>query len=158
MEETEDFSYLFEENEQKTIKNEKKISKNEQNEEKTASKLLQGIQKEEKLTREQKMEYRSMASLFLENISDNINKTSIEMNEEYGLGIDIWKEFLSYPIVRKYISELKREKMELVADADIMEGGKDGVAIKKMLNESSSGINNSRYIMIRLPEKVEYDT
>lgn len=138
--------------------NEKEISKNIK---KKQNVLLDLIKNDDKLkmkeNREQKMSYISLATLFMDNFGDNINKTSIEMNEVYPLGVDTWKEFLNYPVVRKYIQSFKDEKIMNVADTGLMEGDKNAVSIKKSMEGRGPAINNSNIILIRLPEKVDFD-
>lgn len=138
--------------------NEKEISKNIK---KKQNVLLDLIKNDDNLkkkeNREQKLSYISLATLFMDNFGDNINKTSIEMNEVYPLGVDTWKEFLNYPVVRKYIQSFKDEKIMNVADTGLMEGDKNAVSIKKSMEGRGPAINNSNIILIRLPEKVDFD-
>ena len=110
-----------------------------------------------KENREQKMSYISLATLFMEKFDENINKTSIEMNNTIPVGIDTWKDFLNYPVVRKYIQSFRDEKIMNVADSGLMEGNKNAVNIKKAMENRGPAINNSNIILIRLPEKVDFD-
>ena len=123
--------------------------------------LLDLIKKDETLNkkenREQKMSYLSLATLFMEKFDENINKTSIEMNNTIPVGVDTWKEFLNYPVVRKYIQSFRDEKIMNVADSGLMEGNKNAVNIKKAMENRGPVINNSNIILIRIPEKVDFD-
>lgn len=123
--------------------------------------LLDLIKKDETLNkkenREQKMSYLSLATLFMEKFDENINKTSIEMNNTIPVGVDTWKEFLNYPVVRKYIQSFRDEKIMNVADSGLMEGNKNAVNIKKAMEDRGPVINNSNIILIRIPEKVDFD-
>ena len=123
--------------------------------------LLDLIKKDETLNkkenREQKMSYLSLATLFMEKFDENINKTSIEMNNTIPVGVDTWKEFLNYPVVRKYIQSFRDEKIMNVADTGLMEGDKNAVNIKKAMENRGPVINNSNIILIRIPEKVSFD-
>lgn len=123
--------------------------------------LLDLIKKDETLNkkenREQKMSYLSLATLFMEKFDENINKTSIEMNNSIPVGVDTWKEFLNYPVVRKYIQSFRDEKIMNVADSGLMEGNKNAVNIKKAMEDRGPTINNSNIILIRIPEKVDFD-
>lgn len=110
-----------------------------------------------KENREQKMSYLSLATLFMEKFDENINKTSIEMNNTIPVGIDTWKDFLNYPVVRKYIQSFRDEKIMNVADSGLMEGNKNAVNIKKAMENRGPAINNSNIILIRIPEKVDFD-
>lgn len=123
--------------------------------------LLDLIKKDETLNkkenREQKMSYLSLATLFMEKFDENINKTSIEMNNSIPVGVDTWKEFLNYPVVRKYIQSFRDEKIMNVADSGLMEGNKNAVNIKKAMENRGPAINNSNIILIRIPEKTNFD-
>ena len=123
--------------------------------------LLDLIKKDETLNkkenREQKMSYLSLATLFMEKFDENINKTSIEMNNSIPVGVDTWKEFLNYPVVRKYIQSFRDEKIMNVADSGLMEGNKNAVNIKKAMENRGPAINNSNIILIRIPEKQDFE-
>ena len=123
--------------------------------------LLDLIKNDEKLklkeNREQKMSYISLATIFMEKFDENINKTSIEMNNTVPVGVDTWKDFLNYPVVRKYIQSFRDEKIMNVADTGLMEGDKNAVNIKKAMENRGPTINNSNIVLIRIPEKVEFD-
>lgn len=110
-----------------------------------------------KENRETKMSYLSLATLFMEKFDENINKTSIEMDSDIPVGVDTWKEFLNYPVVRKYIQSFRDEKIMNVADTGLMEGDKNAVNIKKVMEGRGPAINNSNIILIRLPEKVNFE-
>lgn len=120
------------------------------------NKLIESLRNDEKLREdpEYRMGIISMASMFLEDLSDNIYKTSIEMNLKIPyFSIDAWKDFLNYPIVRKYIKSFRDEKINMVADQGLAEGDKGAVSIKKAIQDGGPQINNSNLILIRLPEK-----
>lgn len=123
--------------------------------------LLDLIKKDETLNkkenREQKMSYLSLATLFMEKFDENINKTSIEMNNTVPVGIDTWKDFLNYPVVRKYIQSFRDEKIMNAADSGLMEGNKNAVNIKKAMENRGPVVNNSNIILIRIPEKTNFD-
>lgn len=121
--------------------------------------LLDLIKKDDNLkkNREQRMSYISLATLFMEKFDENINKTSIEMNNTIPVGVDTWKDFLNYPVVRKYIQSFRDEKIMNVADTGMMEGNKNAVNIKKAMEGRGPAINNSNIILIRIPEKVDFD-
>ena len=110
-----------------------------------------------KENREQKMSYISLATLFMEKFDENINKTSIEMNNTIPVGVDTWKDFLNYPVVRKYIQSFRDEKIINIAEKGLMDGDKNAVSIKKSMEDRGPIVNNSNIILIRLPEKQNFD-
>lgn len=124
---------------------------------KKENQLLVRLREDTKLDKTTKMSYMSIANIYLDNFDENINKTSIDMNKEYPLGIDTWKDFLNYPIVRQYIQSFRDEQISQIADKGLMEGDKDAVSIKKVMQDKGPNINNSNIIVIRLPEKRDFD-
>lgn len=124
---------------------------------KKENQLLVRLRADEKLDKTTKMSYISIANIYLDNFDENINKTSIDMNKEYPLGIDTWKDFLNYPIVRQYIQSFRDEQISQIADKGLMEGDKDAVSIKKVMQDKGPTINNSNIVVIRLPEKRDFD-
>lgn len=134
----------------------RKSTKNDKNIEENENKLITLLKNDEKL--KENPEYRmgmiSMASMFLEDLSDNIYKTSIEMNLKIPyFSVDTWKDFLNYPVVRKYIKSFRDEKINMVADQGLAEGDKSAVSIKKAIQDGGPQVNNSNIVLIRLPEK-----
>lgn len=123
--------------------------------------LLELIKDDENLkkkeNRDQRMSYLSLATLFMEKFDENINKTSIEMNNTVPVGVDTWKDFLNYPVVRKYIQSFRDEKIMNIADKGLMDGDKNAVSIKKSMEDRGPAINNSNIILIRIPEKVDFE-
>lgn len=132
-------------------KTSKKVEKEKQ------SRLLELIKSDTKLDSEKKMEYLSYANLYLDDFAVNIGLTSIELDEKYPASIDEWKEFLEYPVVRQYIQSFKDERISKVADAGLMKGEKDAIGIKKVMQQNGPAINNSNIVLIRVPEKVDFE-
>ena len=121
------------------------------------SKLLTALKEDTKLDRDTKMAYISMANLFLMKFEENLNKTSIDLNNDNPLGVDNWKDFLNYPVVRSYIKSFRDEQIMQVADKGLMIGDKNAVSIKKAMDSNGVNINNSQIVLIRLPEKMEFE-
>ena len=141
-------------------KNVQKLTKINKNDEEIENELIKSIKNDEKLRENPdfRMGMISMATMFLEDFSDNIYKTSIEMNEKIPFySIDAWKDFLNYPVVRKYIKSFRHEKINMMADQGLAEGHRSAVSIKKAMQEGGPQINNSNLILIRLPEKKDWE-
>lgn len=115
------------------------------------------IKADTKLDEEQRMSYISLANLYLEKFDEYINKTSIDINKDIPLGVDTWRDFLNYPVVRKYIQSFRDEQIMQVADTGLMKGDKNAIGIKKVMQDNGPAINNSNLILIRIPEKVDFD-
>lgn len=141
-------------------KNTKKIVKIDKEEPENENELIKNLKNDEKLREnpDKRMGMISMATMFLENFKDNIYKTSIEMNADIPFySIDAWKDFLNYPVVRKYIKSFRDEKINMMADQGLAEGDRGAVSIKKAMQEGGPAINNSNLILIRLPEKKDWE-
>lgn len=121
------------------------------------SQLITAIKEDKKLDNDIRLEYLSMANIFLKDLKNNLNKTSLELEEDTPLGVDIWREFLNYPVVRKYIQSFKDEQITGIADAGLMKGDKDAVNIKKVMQDRGPVVNNSNIVLIRLPEKKVFE-
>lgn len=119
--------------------------------------LIDMIKNDQKLEKDQKMSYMSLANLYLEKFDEYIDKTSIDINKDIPLGVDTWRDFLNYPVVRKYIQSFKDERIMQVADKGLMEGDKGAIGIKKIMQENGPAVNNSNIVLIRIPEKVDWD-
>lgn len=137
----------------KKSKNDEEINENE-------SKLIQDLRNDEKLREnpDKRMAFIAMASFYLEDFAENMYKTSIELYEKIPFySMDSWREFLNYPIVRKYIKSFKDEKINIIADQGLAEGDKSAVSIKKAIQENGPQVNNSNLILIRVPEKIDWE-
>lgn len=139
-------------------KNNKNLEKTDKKDEETENELIKSLKNDEKLRENPDFRFGmiSMATMFLEDFSNNIYKTSIEMNSIIPFySIDAWKEFLNYPLVRKYIKSFRDEKINMIADQGLAEGNKNAVNIKRAIQEGGPTVNNSNIVLIRLPEKRE---
>ena len=133
-----------------------KIGKKDEKEPENENELIKNLKNDEKLREnpDKRMGMISMATMFLEDFSENMYKTSIEMNSKVPFyTIDAWKDFLNYPSVRKYIKSFRDEKINMMADQGLAEGDKGAVSIKKAMQEGGPSVNNSNIVLIRLPEK-----
>lgn len=125
------------------------------NKDEEESVLIKNLRSDEKLNENpgRKMEFVSMATMFLEDFAHNMYRTSIEMYDKIPYySIDMWREFLNYPVVRKYIKVFVDEKIKANADQGLASGDKNSLGIRKVL-EGSSNTDNSNIVLIRLPEK-----
>lgn len=120
-----------------------------------SSKLLVLINEDKNLDSDTKLIYINMAKNLLRNFKDNINKTSLELNEIFPVGMDIWQDFLSYPVIRKYTQSFKDEQINIFMDKGLMEGSRDAMMLKKSMIGMSNGIDNSNIILIRVNDTEE---
>lgn len=122
---------------------------------KRVSKLEKDIYDSDLLTESEKDKYLSMAEQFLPEIKNNLNKTSIELNEDYpDYTIEDWMDFINVPAVSKYLNTLRNENISRKAEMAMTDGSLAGAKLKKIVESSNADIN-SRYIIFRLPDKEE---
>jgi hypothetical protein len=128
--------------------------------EKRESKLITDLRADKNLAKDKdkKEEFIGLAYVFLENLKENLNKTSLELDEETPVGVDLWREWLNYPIIRSYLQQFKDEKIENIVDSGLMRGDKNLVGIKKILDNNGPQVNNSNIVLIRLPERKNFNT
>lgn len=122
--------------------------------------LITQIANDPKLSRDEKMEYKSIAQFYTDDFKENMNLSSLELADKYeDISYDDWAAFLAVPAVVKYTTKFVREKQEKQADIALAtgEGTRDAVQAKKLLNEMGSGQDNSNFIIIRIPAKEEFD-
>ena len=126
--------------------------------EKRESKLITDLRADKNLAKDKdkKEEFIGLAYVFLENLKENLNKTSLELDEKTPVGVDLWREWLNYPIIRSYLQQFKDEKIENIVDSGLMRGDKNLVGIKKILDNNGPQVNNSNIVLIRLPERKDF--
>jgi hypothetical protein len=140
-----------------------KNSKTAKNMQENENELVKNLKNDTKLkeTPDFRMQLIAQASMFVEDLANNMYRTSIELNSLPGpysfYSIDAWKEFLNHPVVRKYIKSFRDEKINMMADTALAEGDKGAISIKKAMQEGGPAVNNSNIVLIRLPEKKDWD-
>jgi hypothetical protein len=134
------------------------LSDKELEKEKRESKLIIDLRADKNLAKDKdkKEEYIGLAFIFLEDLGKNLNKTSLELDENTPVGVDLWREWLNYPIVRAYLQQFKDEQIENIVDGGLMRGDKNLVGIKKILDSNGPQVNNSNIVLIRLPERKDF--
>lgn len=115
--------------------------------------LVQSIMNDQNLTETQRLEYVSLAEQFSDDFKENMYKTSIELNDLYPFGMDIWQKFLSHPSVRKYVDAYKNEQIRKNIDVALRSGDKDAIQIKKEMERESGKSTFENFVVFRLPEK-----
>lgn len=120
--------------------------------------LAELIKQDTKTPPSKKMEYMSLADSFMQDFSKNIMLTSIELDEKYQFGMDVWQEFLSYPIVKKYTEQFRKEIVRKNVEKGMAIGDKDALQIKRELDKEAGATGYENFIVFMLPPKSnEYD-
>lgn len=119
--------------------------------------FVQAIQNDPKLTPSEKMEFISLANLYSENLTENIKKTSLSLSNETDIEPETWKKFLNYPPIKRIIDGYVVETIKKQADSSLLEGTgtRDAINVRKAMLEAEGQEDNTRYIILRLPDKVD---
>lgn len=122
---------------------------------KQEDKLVEIVKNDEKLDPSTRFEYITLAKAFVEDFKSNLMLTSIDLNDKYPFGIDVWQEFLGHPPIKKYNEAFVNEIISRNTDAALAsgEGVRDAVAVKKALNDVGKEAKNENFIVFRLPDK-----
>ena len=118
-------------------------------------KLVDIVKRDKSLTEEDRMEFMSLAEMFIEDFSENMYKTSIQLNDEHPFGMDVWQRFIMHPSVRKYIDGFKHEEITQRVDAALSKGDKNAIQIKKELERMGGTSDFHNFVIFRLPEKTD---
>lgn len=110
-----------------------------------------------KSDRDKRMLYITLAGFFEDDFAANLDLTSIDLDEKYGTGsISSWQKFLNYPCVKKYIKGFLDERAEKAAAKQLSNTDiktTDAIRVAKMMEEKKSGDDNSRLVVVFLPQK-----
>jgi hypothetical protein len=110
-----------------------------------------------------KQRYTRLATVFEDNIEENISKTHFELAKDTGIPYDEWGSFMSITEIAGWINETMRI-MARVGERrlinDLSKGGssvKDVNAYKaiKEYNEKNNDIDNSNVVIMYLPAEEE---
>ena len=99
--------------------------------------------------------YKDMARLYLSDFEANLSSTSMKISQKYILyNMDEWNEWLSFPVVNKYLSKFKNEVLASMVDLSFAEGKATVAAVnlRQGLEQSNRTVNGN-LIIFRLPEK-----
>lgn len=122
--------------------------------------LIQIIKQDPKIGPDIRMEYITLAKEFLTDFKANLMLTSIELDDKYGFGIDVWKDFLLQPSIRKYNEGFLSEMVGRQVDQALAkgEGTRDAIGVKRELDRQSGATSNEMFVVFRLPDKEQvYD-
>jgi hypothetical protein len=110
-----------------------------------------------------KQKYTRMATVFEDNIEDNISKTHFELAKDTGIPYDEWGSFMSITEIAGWINETMRLMARVGERRLINELGKGGSSVKdvnaykaiKEYNDKNNDIDNSNVVIMYLPPEEE---
>lgn len=115
------------------------------------------MDKELEKSTQTRMTFLSYAHLFDEDLADNLEKTSLELDAKYQTGDpSSWLRFVKYPIVKKYIDtfldEMAEKKAQIVLSQD---AGKtrDALNVSKTIQEKNKNDDNGNIVVFFMPQK-----
>jgi hypothetical protein len=119
--------------------------------------IVSAIHDDVRLNFEEKSEFISLANIFSTDLVANLQKSSVELAEETGIDVDTWRHFLSYPSIKRIIDSFVHEQIKKKADTALIsgKGTRDAVNVRKAMLEEASGEDNTRFVIIRLPDRVD---
>ena len=104
--------------------------------------------------------YLTYSGLFVSNLNENLDKTSLELDEEYQTrNPSSWQKFLRYPVVKKFIDGFIDERSERSANKAIGTDMKarDAIKVKEQVEQKQKGDDNSNILVMFLPQKEYVD-
>lgn len=119
--------------------------------------LVLVIQQDPNLDREIKMEYLTMANLFYSDFKENLMRNSIELQEVYDIDADSWRKFLAHPGIKRIVDSFINEQIKKKTDKALIKGEADAssVKVRQIIEDADTGEDNSRFVILRLPDKVD---
>lgn len=97
----------------------------------------------------------SMARLYESDLKNNLNKGIFQLAEDYDMHVDDWKDFLTHPIVERYVELLLKTDAISKVSRSIAEGENMDKHLKNWhsLKSMGSATDRSMFIFSRLPAK-----
>lgn len=107
--------------------------------------------------KEKRLLYKSFAVMFAEDMINNLDLTSIELDDKYKTENPVnWRKFLNHPSIKKFIDGFLNERAEKAAMRQIGEGSTravEALKIKEMVDSKQDKEDNSNVVVVFLPQK-----
>jgi hypothetical protein len=103
------------------------------------------------------MLFKSYAVMFSEDLINNLDLTSIELDEKYQTDNPVsWRKFLNHNSVKKFIDGFLNERAEKMAMKQIGEGSSktsESLKIMERVDSRQDKEDNSNMVVVFLPQK-----
>ena len=110
---------------------------------------------------EKRQLYLTYAGLFMSDLNNNLDATSLELDDRYTTrNPSSWQKFLKYPVVKKFIDGFIDERSERTANKTIGTSEmktRDALKVKEQADLRQKGEDNSNIIVMFLPQKEYID-
>lgn len=107
--------------------------------------------------KDQKYEFISYAQMFDADLENNLELTSIQLNEKYATdNVSGWRKFLKHNTVRKYVNDFLDEIAEKSAQKrlkDDVDKTSDALKVKAMIDSKTEVNENNRFVVWFVPQK-----
>lgn len=107
--------------------------------------------------KDQKYEFISYAQMFDADLENNLELTSIQINEKYATdNVSGWRKFLKHNTVRKYVNDFLDEIAEKSAQKrlkDDVDKTSDALKVKAMIDSKTEVNENNRFVVWFVPQK-----
>lgn len=104
-----------------------------------------------------RMLFKSYAVMFSEDLINNLDLTSIELDEKYQTDNPVsWRKFLNHNSVKKFIDGFLNERAEKMAMKQIGEGSSktsESLKIMERVDSKQDKEDNSNMVVVFLPQK-----
>lgn len=107
--------------------------------------------------KDKKMLFKSLAVMFSGDLVENLDLTSIELDEKYGTSNPVgWRKFLNHSSVKRFVDSFLNERAEKAAMKQIGGGSSkasEALKIKEMVDSKTYKEDNSNIVVVFLPQK-----
>ena len=117
------------------------------------------VEKDASLVQDKKlrMKYLTYADYFDQDLNENLELTSIELDEKYKTeDVTGWRKFLKNSTVRNYVNDFLDEISEKQARRTLsgqVEHARDAIKLKESIDANYKGEDNSTIVVWFLPQK-----
>lgn len=116
--------------------------------------LLEDVQLKKDI--EKRQLYVTYAGLYASELSENLDLTSLDLDEKYKTNNPhSWQKFLRFPVIKKFVDGFIDERSERLANKSIGENIKtsDALKIKEQIDNKNKGDDNANITVMFLPQK-----
>lgn len=119
--------------------------------------LTKALSEAAHLTDDKKKRFIKLATVYLEDMQDNIFKNQFELASKYNnASVDEWNDFLNDKIVSVYISKHKRTLLKAAAEDNLAnplaKNKRDNLKLIENIEAKEQAESNKNIVIIRIPD------
>jgi hypothetical protein len=126
--------------------------------------LLNIIENDGSLSREDRMAFSSLAKLFEgDDFKDNLQATSLDLDEKFKTNQPaLWQRFLNHTSVKRFIDdylyeEMDKQTMKALGSGSFKEANK-ALKVKEVIDKKTKKDGNNNICVMLLPQKEDYES